>query len=128
MIYTTNYNENGNRDRIKMKVSELEVKESFDGELYFRLPDDLLDRLGWEVGDELKFIPQDEAFIIKKVKYETIELDIPEDDLLTYMMFAHEKNITFNELCEEAIKAKLDESDQIVLQANCTRIAKKEND
>ncbi len=110
------------------KVSELEVKESFDGELYFRLPDDLLDRLGWEVGDELKFIPQDEAFIIKKVKYETIELDIPEDDLLTYMMFAHEKNITFNELCEEAIKAKLDESDQIVLQANCTRIAKKEND
>ena len=95
-----------------MKVTELEVKESFDGELYFRLPDDLLKRLGWEVGDELKFIPQDEAFIIKKVKYETIELDIPEEDLLKYMMFAHEKGITFNELCEEAVKAKLDELDE----------------
>jgi|TARA_Y100000289_G_scaffold61282_1_gene69155 bifunctional DNA-binding transcriptional regulator/antitoxin component of YhaV-PrlF toxin-antitoxin module len=94
-----------------VKVTELEVKESFDGELYFRLPDDLLKRLGWEVGDELKFIPQDEAFIIKKVKYETIELDIPEEDLLKYMMFAHEKGITFNELCEEAVKAKLDEFD-----------------
>lgn len=95
-----------------MKVSELEVKESFDGELYFRLPDDLMERLGWEVGDELKFIPQDEAFIIKKVKYETIELDIPEDDLLKYMMFAHEQGITFNELCERAVKEKLKLEDE----------------
>jgi bifunctional DNA-binding transcriptional regulator/antitoxin component of YhaV-PrlF toxin-antitoxin module len=90
-----------------MKVTELEVKESFDGELYFRLPDDLLDRLGWKVGDELKFIPQDEAFIIKKVKYETIELDFDNEELLKYMMLAHEQNITFNELCERAIKEKL---------------------
>lgn len=94
-----------------MKVTELEVKQSFDGELYFRLPDDLLKRLGWEVGDELKFIPQDEAFIIKKVKYKTIEIDIDEEELLKYMQFAHEKNITFNELCEEAIKEKLKENE-----------------
>ena len=94
-----------------MKVTELEVKESFDGQLYFRLPDDLMERLGWEVGDELKFIPQDEAFIIKKVKYETIELDFDEEELLKYMMLAHEKNITFNELCEEAIKEKLKENE-----------------
>ena len=93
-----------------MKVSELEVKQSFDGELYFRLPNDLLDRLGWEEGDDLKFIPQDEAFIIKKVKYETIELDFDDQELLKYMQFAHEKNITFNELCEEAIKEKIDEN------------------
>lgn len=86
-----------------MKVSELEVKESVDGELYFRLPDDLLKRLGWEVGDNLKFIPQDEAFIIKKVKYETIELEFDNEELLNYMTLAHEKNITFNELVEEAI-------------------------
>ena len=80
-----------------MKVAELEVKESFDGELYFRLPDDVLKRLGWEEGDELKFIPQDEGFIIKKVKYETIELDFDDKDLLKYMKCAHEQNITFNE-------------------------------
>jgi bifunctional DNA-binding transcriptional regulator/antitoxin component of YhaV-PrlF toxin-antitoxin module len=86
-----------------MKVSELEVKQSVDGELYFRLPDDLLKRLGWEEGDELKFIPQDEAFIIKKVKYETIELQFDNEELLNYMTFAHEKNITFNQLVEEAI-------------------------
>ena len=86
-----------------MKVSELEVKQSVDGELYFRLPDDLLKILGWEEGDDLKFIPQDEAFIIKKVKYETIELEFDDEELLNYMQFAHEKNITFNELVEEAL-------------------------
>ena len=64
-----------------MKVSELEVKESFDGELYFRLPDDLLKRLEWEVGDELEFIPQDEAFIIKKINKDDIELDKLNQDL-----------------------------------------------
>ena len=89
-----------------MKVSELEVKESFDGELYFRLPDDVLNRLGWKEGDELKFVSQDEAFIIKKVKYENIELEFEKEELLKYMAFAHEKNMTFNELCEEAVKAK----------------------
>ena len=92
-----------------MKVSELEVKQSFDGELYFRLPDNLLKRLGWEEGDELKFIPQDDAFMIKKVKYENVELEFDKEELLKYMTFAHEKNMTFNELCEEAVKAKLDE-------------------
>lgn len=96
-----------------MKVTELEVKESFDGELYFRLPDDLLKRLGWEVGDDLKFIPKDEAFIIKKVKYKTIELDLDEEELLKYMLLAHEKNITFNELCEEAIREKIKEDENI---------------
>ena len=64
-----------------MKVAELEVKESFDGELYFRLPDDLLNRLEWEVGDELEFIPQDEAFIIKKINKDDIELDKLNQDL-----------------------------------------------
>ncbi len=86
-----------------MKVTELEVKESFCGELYFRLPDDLLDRLGWKEGDDLKFIPQDDAFIIKKVKYETIELDFDDAELFKYMQFAHERNISFNELVEEAL-------------------------
>ena len=86
-----------------MKVSELEVKQSVDGELYFRLPDILLNRLGWEEGDDLKFIEKDNAFVIKKVKYETIELEFDDEELLKYMQFAHEKNITFNELVEEAL-------------------------
>ena len=96
-----------------MKVTELEVKESFDGELYFRLPDDLLDRLGWEVGDEIKFTEKDGGFVLTKVKYETIELDIDKEDLLRYMEFAHEENITFNELCERALKEKIEENPEL---------------
>ena len=95
-----------------MKVSELEVKESFDGELYFRLPDDLLKRLGWEVGDELKFIPQDDAFIIKKVKYANIDLDFDEEELLKNMMCAHEQNLSFNEFVEQALTEIIKQKDE----------------
>ena len=49
-----------------MKVTELEVKESFDGELYFRLPNELLDRLGWEVGDELSLSHKMTHLLLKK--------------------------------------------------------------
>jgi bifunctional DNA-binding transcriptional regulator/antitoxin component of YhaV-PrlF toxin-antitoxin module len=94
-----------------MKVSELEIKENADGELYFNIPDDVLNRLGWEEGDEIKFSEQDGGFILTKVKRETIDLDIPEEDLLKYMIFAHEQGITFNELCEEAVKEKLKENE-----------------
>ena len=87
-----------------MKITELEVKESVDGELYFRLPDILLNRLGWEEGDDLKFIEKDNAFVIKKVKYETIELDFDEEELLKYMIHAHDKGMSFNEWVEHALE------------------------
>ncbi|MDO7612920.1 MAG: AbrB/MazE/SpoVT family DNA-binding domain-containing protein [Crocinitomicaceae bacterium] len=87
-----------------MKVSELEVKESVDGELYFRLPDDLLDRLGWEEGDDVKFIEKDGGFIIQKVKYETIELDFDKDELFKYMQHAHEQGVSFNQWIENVMK------------------------
>ena len=90
-------------------MNELKLQETKDGELFFNIPDDVLKRLGWEEGDEIKFIERDRGFFLKKVKYETISLDIDEEDMLKYMMFAHEKNITFNQLCEDAVKEKLKE-------------------
>ena len=92
-----------------MKTTQLEVKENIDGELYFDLPDELLNRLGWEEGDDVKFVEKDGGFLIKKITYESVELDFDKEDLLNYMTYAHFKNITFNELCEQAIKEKLDE-------------------
>lgn len=92
-----------------MKTNELQLKETEDGELFFNIPDDILERLGWEEGNEVKFVEQDGGFLLKKVKYESVSLDIDDEDLLKYMMFAHERNITFNELCQNAIKEKLDE-------------------
>ena len=92
-------------------MNELKLQETDDGELFFSIPDDILDRLGWEEGDEIKFVEQDGGFLLKKVKYESVSLDIDDEDLLKYMMCAHERNITFNELCQNAIKEKLNELD-----------------
>ena len=94
-----------------MNINELKLQETDNGELFFTIPDDILDRLGWEEGDEIKFVEQDGGFLLKKVKYEKISLDIDDGDLLKYMMFAHEQDITFNQLCQNAIKEKLEELD-----------------
>jgi len=94
-----------------MNVGKIPVKETPDGELFFELPDDLLDRLGWEEGDELKFVDKDGGFLIKKVKYESVELEFDDDELLKYMLYAHENNITFNEFVEQALRNVLNEND-----------------
>lgn len=83
------------------------LKETTDGDLFFTIPDDVLERLGWEEGDDLKFQERNGSVLIKKIKYENIELEFDDEELLKYMQCAHEENITFNEFCERAIKAKL---------------------
>lgn len=94
-----------------MNTNELKLQETEDGELFFNIPDDVLERLGWEEGDEIKFVEKDGGFLLKKVKYESVSLDIDDEDLLKYMMFAHEQDITFNELCQNAIRDKLYEGE-----------------
>ena len=86
-----------------MEVSTIEVKENPDGELYFNLPDDLLGRLGWAEGDEIKFAERDGGFVIKKVKYESIELDIDDEELFKYMKHAHENLLSLNEWVEKCL-------------------------
>jgi bifunctional DNA-binding transcriptional regulator/antitoxin component of YhaV-PrlF toxin-antitoxin module len=90
---------------------EVLLKENADGDLFFTIPDEMLKRLGWEEGDDLKFEERNGSILIRKVKYENIQLEFNDKQLLKYMTYAHEKNITFNQLCEDAIKAKLDELD-----------------
>ena len=84
-----------------MEVPKIEVKESSDGELYFNLPDDLLNRLG--EGDEIKFVERDGGFVIKKAKYESIELDIDDEELFKYMKHAHENLLSLNEWVEKCL-------------------------
>ena len=84
-----------------MELPKIEVKESSDGELYFNLPDDLLSRLG--EGDEIKFVERDGGFVIKKAKYESIELDIDDEELFKYMKHAHENLLSLNEWVEKCL-------------------------
>ena len=94
-----------------MKTSELQVKENESGELYFELPDDLLNRLDWQPGDEVKFEENDGGFIIKKKRYETVELDFEEDELFKYMQHAHASDMSFNEWIESMLTEVLNQID-----------------
>ena len=94
-----------------MKNCEIELKETTDGDLFFNIPDDTLNRLGWQEGDDLQFEEKNGAVFIKKIKYENVELEFDDEELLKYMTYAHEKNITFNQFCEYAIKAFLNENE-----------------
>ena len=46
-----------------------------------------------------------------KSEMRSIELDIDDDNLLRYMKYAHEKDMTFNELTIEAVKEMLNKAD-----------------
>jgi len=96
-----------------MNIGELPVKETDDGELFFELPDDLLNQLGWKEGDDLKFVDKGDGFLIKKIKYDNVELEFDDGELLKYMLLAHEMNITFNEFVEQALKNVLNETDNL---------------
>jgi antitoxin component of MazEF toxin-antitoxin module len=92
-----------------MKISTLAIKETSDGDLFIELPPDLLEDLGWEEGDEVKFIDKKNGkFLIKKMRYASIELEFDDDELFEYMQLAHRRNQSFNEFCEQAFKAMIE--------------------
>jgi antitoxin component of MazEF toxin-antitoxin module len=45
----------------------LELKESEDGDVYLELPQDILDRLGWSIGTELKWTIENGEVIVEKL-------------------------------------------------------------
>ena len=70
--------------------------------------------------DEVNYIDieVDDDFIQKCLaikageKYDTriqVPVDIPDEDLLQYMKLAHERDITFNQLVEEALRNAIEE-------------------
>ena len=44
----------------------LTIEESVDGDLYIRLPDELLTSMGWQEGTELTWLVEDDGTIILK--------------------------------------------------------------
>lgn len=78
--------------------------ESHGDDLMLVFPDKLLHKLQWKPGDDLHFDPQpDGSFIIKKIKYETVELDLPEHEIHELMMMAHAQHITFDQLVQNML-------------------------
>ena len=51
-----------------MNENEVILETTGDGELFFQLPDEIIERLGWTEGCELEFVIYEEnAFMIKRV-------------------------------------------------------------
>lgn len=89
-----------------MKISEVKIEENKDGDLYFTLPDEVFDRLDWKDGDELiwDWKPKTNSFIIKKCRYETVELDLDDEVFTGVSRMAHNNDITFNRQIELIMK------------------------
>ena len=83
-------------------------KDEDTDECFFEIPDALLKNLGWETGDDLKWEETDEGVFLRKVKYETVELELDEQDYVKYLKYAHENNMSFNELAEKAVKEAME--------------------
>lgn len=48
------------------------IQETEDGELFFQITDDTMDRLGWKEGDDLEFlIGENNTFLLRKSQTET---------------------------------------------------------
>ena len=85
-----------------------EVKRSDD--LYINLPDELMEEMGWNEGDDLTFEAQDDgSFLIKKVEYASIPVDLTGKDILALSLAAHEKGITLNDFIVEVLEESLKE-------------------
>lgn len=94
-----------------MKTKELVLNETPEGDLFFNIPDDVLDRLGWQEGDDIEFHEQNDGFILKKIKYENVELDLDEEMFNKVARMAHENDITFSKQIETIMKEFIKQSE-----------------
>lgn len=95
---------------IKSKTEKrytIEVQQSED--CFIEIPPELLDKVDWKVGDDIKFeIQEDGSIHLKKVKLASVELDFDDEELFKYMKEAHKRNMSFNDWCEKAIEAGIE--------------------
>lgn len=76
----------------------------------------LIDELGDEITKEdvvIKLV-SDQEFISLTSKKVDIEVDLNDSTFMQLAQIAHERDITFNQLCNEIIKEELDRSDNEV--------------
>lgn len=100
------------------RMTNPEYKNKFDKECSDK---DILD-MAWEddEGNPVKYVDLDVAedfiekarCIVKEEDYDTrvqVPVDFTDEELLIYMKMAHERDMTFNEFVEMALKAAIDE-------------------
>ena len=87
-------------------------KDKQTDDLFVELPPELMGNLGWKTGDDLKWeVTAGGAFRLRKIKYETVELDFDDEELFKYMQMAHDRNQSFNEFVADSVSAIIDNAD-----------------
>lgn len=95
------------------KTYEVEVQTDLEtNESFFEIPPKLLKNLGWKAGDDLKWEETDDGVRVRKVNYETVELDFDDEEYYRFLRFAHENNMSFNELVEESLKEAIKNNEE----------------
>jgi bifunctional DNA-binding transcriptional regulator/antitoxin component of YhaV-PrlF toxin-antitoxin module len=95
------------------KTYEVEIqKDTETDDLFFEIPPELLKSLNWKTGDDLKWEETDKGVFVRKVKYETVELELEEEEYVKYLKYAHENNMSFNELAEKAVKEAMENNEE----------------
>ena len=100
-----------------MESKQLQVKQHDDGsdDLYIEIPPDTLKRLGWHEGDDVRFEHQsDGSMMIRKIRTETVEIDLCEEDFQGVAQLAHERNITFNAMCGEILEEVIADPEKLL--------------
>ena len=94
------------------EIYKVHVQKNEQDELFIEVPSELVGNLGWKTGDDVKWEEtKDGGFRLKKVKYETVELDFDDDELFKYMQLAHERNQSFNEFVADTLNTIVDNED-----------------
>lgn len=96
-------------------MNEIKIQETADGDLFFTLPDDVYERLDWHEGDELiwDWQPKHNSFILKKCRYESVELDLDDETFTRVAKLAHDNNVTFNRQIELILNERISQYEQV---------------
>ena len=63
------------------KTYEIEIqKDTETGDAFFELPNELMKKLDWNPGDDLKWDETNEGIRCRKIKYETVELEFDDEE------------------------------------------------
>ena len=86
----------------------IQIKLKASGNKYARLA---LDGGGC-AGFTYKWEETNEGLRCRKIKYETVELDFDDEEYFKFLRFAHENNMSFNELVEESVKEAMKNNEE----------------
>jgi len=86
-----------------------------------KIPQHVIDHMKIDPGDQLCVEHDTNGdVLITSVKYETVDIEFDQHDLMKYMLIAHERNITLNQLIEQAIEDKMKQDDYSTIEG-CVR-------